>query len=185
MSEQLQTSSEKTSEKLDLSAESKRNLEAIHKKASQEKDHHVEAIKELGRAVENKAVSGTETPVGEQSETTNQATIIGQQKQAKQTAYKQTMSSVRRHLPKSERRFSKVIHQPAVQAISEFSSKTVARPSGFLAGGLAALVGSSLLLWTARHYGFTYNFTTFAVLFVAGYLVGVLAELLIRTFKRS
>lgn len=83
-----------------------------------------------------------------------------------------------------ERRFSKVIHQPTIDRLSETSSKTVARPISLLTGGLIALVGSSLVLFMAYQYGFRYNLLLFFVLLASGYLLGLIIEA-IRFFARG
>ncbi|MDQ3123731.1 MAG: hypothetical protein M3Q14_03565 [bacterium] len=106
-------------------------------------------------------------------------------RELKSMAYQRTMKRVRRHLPLPARAFSKVIHQPAVEATSEAIGKTVARPSGVLAGGISAFIGSSIFLWISRHYGYEYNFLLFALLFAGGFFVGLLIEAVIRTLRRS
>lgn len=102
----------------------------------------------------------------------------------KQKAYKKEINRIQTHLPKAQRSFSKFIHLPAIESASEVGSKTVARPSGLLGGGLVALVGSGALLIISRHYGFSYNFFVFLVLLVGGFFVGLLIEMLVRSLIR-
>lgn len=103
----------------------------------------------------------------------------------KNKAYKKELHRVQSHLPKSQRSFSKFIHAPSVETASEVGGKTVARPSGLLGGGIAAFVGSALLVWTSRHYGFTYNFFVFIALLIAGFVVGLVIEMIVRGLTRS
>jgi len=98
----------------------------------------------------------------------------------KNKAYKKELHRVQAHLPKAQRSFSKFIHASPIEAVSQVSGKTVARPSGLLGGGIVALIGSGGLVFMSRHYGFTYNFFVFFAFLVAGFLIGLIAELIVR-----
>lgn len=78
-----------------------------------------------------------------------------------------------------QRQFSKLIHQPAVRATSEAAARTVSRPSGLLGGGLVALVGTSSYLYLAKHIGFSYNYGVFALLFIGGFILGLVLEFIL------
>lgn len=103
----------------------------------------------------------------------------------KDLKYERTLKSVQKELPAAERAFSKLIHNSAVDAISNGAEKTVARPSGLLAGSIFAFVGSSAFLWICRHYGYEYNFLLFALFFLGGFGLGLLIELLWRLYKKT
>lgn len=98
----------------------------------------------------------------------------------KKSAYKKELHRIQGHLPKVQRQFSKVIHNSTVEAVSEVSGKTVARPSGLLGGGLVAFVGTLGLVLVSRHYGFRYNFFVFIILLVGGFFLGLVIEMVIR-----
>lgn len=102
-------------------------------------------------------------------------------------SYKRTLTRTRKQLSPSMRGLSKVAHSPMIESVSEIASKTVARPSGVLAGGIFAFLGSSVVLWIARHYGYEYNFLLFALLFIGGFFVGLIVELLVKmlTLRKS
>lgn len=102
----------------------------------------------------------------------------------KNMAYKRTMKRVQKKLPAPARAFSKVVHNPAVEAVSEVAGKTVARPSGILVGGIFAFLGSSLFLWITKHYGYEYNYLLFALFFIGGFFVGLIVELGLRFANR-
>jgi len=95
---------------------------------------------------------------------------------------KRELKQIQRKLPSGQRALSKVIHQPVIRAVSETASKSVSRPSGLLGGGLVAFIGSSSYLWLASHVGFTYNYLVFLLLFVVGFAVGLVLELVVWTF---
>ena len=104
-------------------------------------------------------------------------TVVGVQQLLKTEAYRHTLRSIRRKLPKPARLFSKVAHNSTIESISEVSAKTIARPSGFLGGSIFSFTGSLVLLYMSRHYGFSYNYATFFILFVLGFIAGAAAEL--------
>lgn len=97
----------------------------------------------------------------------------------RQITLSRELSQIRRSLPAIARPFSRLIHQPAVRAVSEAAGRTVSRPSGLLGGGLAAFVGSSAYLYLAKHIGFSYNYFVFLVLLGGGFVLGLVLELLV------
>lgn len=105
-------------------------------------------------------------------------------KELKGMAYSRTMTRIRKDLPLPERAFSRIIHNRAVESVSELGAKTLARPSGVLMGGLFAFVGSSVFLWVSKYYGYEYNFLMFSALFIAGFFLGLALEFLFRLFKK-
>jgi hypothetical protein len=187
MSEKLHSSQEHkhSSESLDLAAESRRNLESIHNKAEKVGEHTQERIEHAKSKVESQAVSGKEYTVGEKETTRTSSHRTYNQKQLKAESFDKTIKHIRRKLPKSEKVLSKVIHNKKVETVSEIGATTVARPSGILGGGIAALLGSIFLLAMAKYYGFEYNFFAFILLFVSGFFVGSAIEILIRITRRK
>ncbi len=127
----------------------------------------------------------TQESTTDKSPQIHQETIIGQQKELKQQKYQQLTHKIRSHLNPTERSFSKVVHNPVVEAISETSSKTVARPSGLLGGGIVALLGSGALLFMSKYYGFRYNFFVYILMFGVGFVAGVFIELGVRIIKKK
>lgn len=103
----------------------------------------------------------------------------------KEITYQRTLTRARKHLAKPDRLLSRLTHQPMIDALSNASEKSIARPSGILGGAVVALMGSSMLLYMSKHYGFRYNFLAFSLLFILGFAVGLLAELLLFFFKKS
>lgn len=105
-------------------------------------------------------------------------------KELKQISKDRELNNIRRHLPRSQKTLSKVIHQPTVQALSDVASKTVSRPSGLLGGGLLALIGTSGYYFLAKHVGFSYNYSVFLALFVGGFILGIVLELIAHVLMR-
>lgn len=185
MSERLHTSGERH-EAPDSHKETDKSLErSLEKKAEQATHEHAEKIEEIRSKVESEATAKHEQ---EQDHTRHEKaehdkpTFIN--RELKDMAYQRTLKRVRNQLPFVSRNFSKVIHHPVIETVSEIGGKTIARPSGILAGGIAAVIGSSFFLWAARHYGYEYNFLLFALLFAGGFFLGLLIEACLRLRRR-
>ena len=152
--------------------------EAQHKRpeVSVEHEQHKqhEQLEHAKHEVAQQAKSKEQTKV--ESGTHHHEQPIYVNHELKSIALQRTLSRVRRHLSAPNRVLSKVIHQPAIQAASEAGAKTVARPSGLLFGSFTALLGSSLVLYMAKHYGFRYNYLLVFALFIAGFAVGLILE---------
>lgn len=168
-------------ETLDASEEARKNLEHAQEKAEKHEARH--EVEHIRKEVETKALSSKEITVGEHQETSQQS-MLGMQHELKTNAYKHTMQKVRAQLSPTQRKMSGFIHQPIIETVSELSAKTVARPSAILGAGIATLVGSGTVLYMSKHYGFRYNFFIYFVLFGAGFVLGLLIELLMRIFGR-
>lgn len=110
-------------------------------------------------------------------EASQPATNLNVNRELRQITLRRELKNIRRKLPAPQKALSKVIHQPVIRATSEFTGKTVSRPSGLLGGGIVALIGTSAYLYLAKHVGFEYNYGVFLVLFVGGFALGLLVEL--------
>lgn len=104
-------------------------------------------------------------------------------KELKNMALKRSLKQIQRELPAPQRVLSRLVHQPVLKALSEASAKTVTRPSGLLGGGLCAFVGSLVYLYLTKHVGMTYNYFLFSLLFVGGFVVGLILELVWRLVR--
>lgn len=105
--------------------------------------------------------------------------VPGSQHTLKSQAYQQTLGRIQSKLSKPDQIFSKFVHSKTVESISNISAKTVARPSGVLGGSICAFLGSLILLYAAKHYGFSYNYLMLVILFVGGYAIGGIIEIVI------
>ena len=182
MSEKLHQSPEQSLPSPEASQESEANLKRLQEAAKQDAEITDELVQGLETAAKSEAISAKEVNVTEKEG--SQQSPLGMHRQLKEVAYARSMERVRSTLPKPARAFSKLIHTPAVDAVSEGVGKTMARPSGILAGGLTALIGSIVLVYLTRHYGFSYNYMLFIFLYIGGYCFGLVVELILRAFRR-
>jgi hypothetical protein len=100
-------------------------------------------------------------------------------RELKSITLRRELQQVQRKLPAPQRVLSRVIHQPVVRAVSEATAKTISRPSGLLGGGFVAFLGSSAYLYFTKHIGVQYNYLVFALLFVGGFVVGLILEFIV------
>ncbi|MEM6998039.1 MAG: hypothetical protein AAF413_03970 [Patescibacteria group bacterium] len=100
-------------------------------------------------------------------------------------SFARIMASTRRQLGPVDRVFSKVIHNPIVDQVSDGLGKTVFRPSGVIGAGLVSFIGMSIVLYYARTTGFRVSPGLFVVLIGAGFLVGWITEALLGFKNRA
>lgn len=187
MSEKLHAPKHESVAHHDSVERAKQHLEELRTKAEKEaKEHgskeHVDAVT---HKVEEEAISGEELMPAESTKDAHaDAGPAYVNRELKDMSFRRTMNNTRRQLKAPERVASKLIHQPVVEKVSEVAGKTVARPSGILGGGIFALVGSFLLLWITKKYGYEYNYLVFFMLFVCGFVLGMIAELGLAYIRR-
>lgn len=97
----------------------------------------------------------------------------------------QTVKRAQKQLRGAERGFSKVIHNPKVEAVSDVAGGTIARPSGLLIGGLFSLVATIAVIVICRYYGYEYNYLIGLACFGLGFIVGLLVEALYKLGRKA
>ena len=182
MSEKMQPGGEQKLENIDTSGELKKLKEQLEARSEQAPDNK-EAVPVLEKRAEQAAISGKEIAVGEREQPKQSS--FGQQKDMKNLAYKRTLTRAQSQLSALERAFSKVVHHPVVEKVSNVGAQTVARPSGIMGGGLAAALGTGFVLFLGKTYGFTYNYLLFVLLFIAGFVLGLAVELILKISRRK
>jgi hypothetical protein len=83
------------------------------------------------------------------------------------------LQRVRKNMSTLDRAASVIIHTKPLRVLSDTTSRTVARPFPLLFGGLLAFIGTTGYLLFARHIGVEYNYLVWAVLFLAGFGIGL------------
>lgn len=159
-----------------LAAERLKHLER-NGEADLRRHHKVEAAREHVKKAEHVRPQAESTPKTEH--TSHRPHII-----SKSANYRHTMASLRHRMNPSERQFSKIIHQPAIEATSEFIGKTVLRPSVSLGATTSAVVVTGFIYLYARHYGFTMRGSEVWITLLAGGLIGLAVELVVKLLRR-
>lgn len=165
-----------------VEAEHLPDIEKLNQEALEKTAERVE-VNDLQEAVQETAKRSEETTVEEKPAAASQE--FGAYAALKGETYSRTLKRVQERLSKPEQAMSKVMHNKTVEKVSDELGKTAARPSGILGGGIMSLVGSFVLLYMTKKYGFEYNFFIFFVLLAAGFALGVVLELAIHAFRKA
>lgn len=97
-------------------------------------------------------------------------------KAEREASYKATMKQVRSELSAPSRAFSKVIHNNAVEKVSDAVGATVARPNAILSGAVAAFVITLGIYLLAKQYGYPLSGFESIAAFIIGWIVGLLFD---------
>lgn len=154
-------------------AEIERSLEKS--KAERVDDKQLEKLKqaaERSAELEQKKAEKDVTPLERKRDTP------AQRKAKAKANYKRTMKETQAHMKPAERTFSKVIHNPTVEKVSEVAGNTVARPNALLAGSVMAFLFTLAIYLVARHYGYPLSGAETIAAFAVGYAVGLLFDYL-------
>lgn len=97
-------------------------------------------------------------------------------KKERNESYKQHLKQIHSEMSPTQRGFSKVIHNPAVEKASEVVGSTVARPNSILAGAVVAFFAVLGVYLVAKHYGYVLSgFETIGA-FIVGWIIGALYD---------
>ncbi len=164
------------------------NLANKHHKERHEKPSHTQEISKdsidsIKHSIEQTALSSKDYHIAEKED--KKAPTHTATRHLKKDAYRRLIKKTQKQLNTPERVFSKIIHQPAVDKISEVGAKTIARPNGILFGGISAFIGSLFFYFVSKKSGFSYNYLTFILIFVGGYFIGLLFELAYKLLQKN
>lgn len=162
-----------------------KNAAEHYREAAENAPDKKESLETIRKNIERAAASKKEIEEASRKEAAASESVANSRLQFKGSAFKQLLREVQRQETPAQRRFSKVIHQPAVEEISNLAEGTVARPSGLLFGGLFSALSSIVVLYICRHYGYEYNFLIGLASFAGGFCVGLLLEGLSKLFSRN
>lgn len=188
MSESLQFNQEKKPQHVE--DVDKQNHEYNHAKSSQvEELKQKEKLDEARQGLESISVTSEQT-IDKIKDMTKSSESVSQSpknvnKDLRKAGLQKELAHIRRKMGKTDQIGSKVIHNKAVSVISSGLSKTIVRPSGMLSGAVIALVGTSLYYFFTKSVGVKYNYFIYIILFVGGFVVGLLIELIFRIFKKD
>ena len=167
------------------SAESAREraerLASLETKAEADKTEQIEQLADA-RAEIDKVEEAASQPAPPEKSGASQP---GDLPAAKKQIYAQSLRTIQDHLPsKAGIRFSRFIHRPAIEKISEATAKTVMRPSLTLGVSLGTLVGSGFFLYLAKKQGFALRGGEFLLSAGLGGLIGLAIEGIYRVVRR-
>lgn len=97
-------------------------------------------------------------------------------KRERKASYDARMNEVRSQMSAPSRTFSKVIHNPAVEKVSDAVGGTVARPNAILAGAVSAFILTLVVYLIARYYGYPLSGTETIASFALGWVLGLVFD---------
>lgn len=156
--------------------------EQIEKAAEHHKPKSHEDISRLEKEIEKKAESAQELSSELESQQTNRDSDK-RYRYSSSESIPRAVTQARKQLKPAERAVSKVIHNPKIEAISSVTGATVARPSGFMYGAIFSFIATLGFLVISKRYGYEYNAFVGVLTFIAGYLAGLIVELITRTIR--
>ena len=116
---------------------------------------------------------------GKESRTGGEPTASGvghATKRQRKDSYTTTMKQIQSEMSTSSRTFSKFIHNPSVEKLSDAVGASVARPNAVLAGSMAATFLTLFVFLVAKQYGYRLSgFETIGTFFV-GWSVGLIYD---------
>ncbi len=169
-------------EKYEISNDAKKEHREHHIKTPEKPQEKVEALQEK---VEKQHPTKSAELLDQLEPIHSTKAVHPPNKELKRIALSNYLSDIRSNLGSGSKAFSKFIHKPSVDAISEVAGKTIVRPTAILFGGLFMFIGSSLYLYATYSTNAKYNFFVAVFLFVGGFVAGVVVELFYNLFFKK
>lgn len=185
MSEKIISKSEINIYSPETHKQSRDMLSVLEKEANHSRNKHAESIDSIRKLIENHAQTGEKTNINNKLKAPAEQSHHYLTKKIKTEQYKKTLHITRQNLRSSEAVFSRFIHKPIVETISEVSVKIIARPVAIISGAIITIIGGLTVFVIAKKIGFTLPFSLIIVLYFSGYLFGLLLEVSARLIKRN
>jgi hypothetical protein len=160
-----------------LAVERLKGLEQEHQEQHENRHEQLEKAREQLRMAEEARPPAETSP---KAEPTSHRPVL-----TKAINYRQTMVSLRHRMKPAQRQFSVIIHNPAIEAVSEVVGKTVLRPSVSLGATTTAVLFAGTVYFSARHYGFVMKGSEVWIALVIGGIVGLVVEGGYKLLRRS
>lgn len=164
------------SNQLEKIGESQREKISEQFESSKEKDPSADAESARREALEQASSTEKEPKRNEKLPENEHYRSRSISKKDKSNSFNATMREVRSQLSPTSRAFSKVIHQPAVEKISDAIGSTVARPDAILGGSVVAFLFTLAIYLVARINGYPLSGTETIASFVAGWVLGLIID---------
>lgn len=163
------------------STEALEKLRSIPEKSVEKPGHDREKnIERARQSLEQERLATREKP-SEKRESEGVHRVFTKKQQ--RMAYKSEMKKIQSQLPPATRVFSKIVHNPVVETVSDVAAETVFRPSFLITGALGGLIVGGGLYIVAKMQGFILPNSQFIIGFLIGGVLGVVVEVAIRIFR--
>lgn len=153
-------------------------LREHHEKASELAERSKEKIDDARHEIEQLDIETKKKPAQEREGSPVERRSGPISKRERAASFKATMNEVQAQMPAPSRAFSKVIHNKAVEQVSESLGSTIARPNAILMGAVFAFLLTLAVYLIAKNLG--YRLTGFESIgaFVLGWVVGLIYDFL-------
>lgn len=151
-------------------------------KGAESAQEHSNAEREARREVANEALPAAEYAPGDNESASQRGPHVPTRRE-KQHSFDTTMHHVRKGLRPAERSFSRLVHQPTVEKVSDIAGKTITRPSGVIGATAFGLIGLLALFGIAKYVGFQLSGSEMPLLLLTGFAVGLLTEWLYKAIR--
>lgn len=170
----LKPSGERSAEVADAAGERLKKLHEQHEKQVDRGERSGESLASARH--ETEAIFSREASKEKRSGGEPTGGVTHATKRQRKDSYSSTMKQIRSEMSAPARTFSKVIHNPAVEKVSDVVGGTAARPNAILAGSIAATFLTLFVFLVAKQYGYRLSgFETIAT-FSIGWAVGLLYD---------
>lgn len=148
----------------------------LHEKLEQNK---AERSKDNLETLHQTAIEQAETVAPDEERTSSPAERRGPiSLKERDASFTATLKEARTHMPAPSRAFSTVIHNKAIEKVSEGVGNTIARPNAILTGAIFAFIATLGLYLIAKNMGYQLSgFETIGA-FIVGWILGIIFDFL-------
>lgn len=97
-------------------------------------------------------------------------------KKALDKSYAKTLNDTQSVLTPSSRTFSKIIHNKAIEPISNVIGNTIARPNAILFGAVFSFISTLIIYLVAKKIGYTLSGFEPIIAFIIGWFIGIIHD---------
>ncbi|MDO4774032.1 MAG: hypothetical protein Q4A37_02810 [Candidatus Saccharibacteria bacterium] len=144
--------------------------EANRAETNAERQKNIHEAMEVARNTAESATETARTKEAKRKPASRERRILT--KADRKQAFDKTMQTVQSQLSAPSRTFSKFIHNPIVEKVSDVAGNTIARPNAILSGSLAALILTLAIYFIARRNGYPLSGTEMLAAFFVGWVIG-------------
>lgn len=171
----LKPSGENSVETRDAAGEQLKKLQEQLEKKTENGENRGEKLESARKETE----AAFSREAGKESKQGGEPTASGVRhatKRQRQDSYTATMKQIQSEMNASSRAFSKFIHNPSVEKLSDAVGSSLARPNAVLAGSMAATFLTLFVFLVAKQYGYRLSgFETIGTFFV-GWALGLIYD---------
>lgn len=178
-----EASAEKDNKNPELDKAHHEALENARIEAQKAVHEHAEKIADIRAEAIQHAKEAADLSPKENEDNHKTADTYWYNKMYQQDAYKQLLTRVQYKLGKTDRFTSKIIHQPIVEKVTEYGSRTAARPSGLLTGSIFAFIANIVTYTIARRNGYDMTYSVSILSFAGGFAIGIVSEYVYKGIK--